>query len=187
MNKNLVIFFNDGESDNLNEKTINLLSQTLGEDFSLLFLKDLDNNAKQQILKSTNTFTYVNPYWNTSLPEIKEHHLRELLDSLCELSTQAQSTTLFVTPYTTVLGDFRSREYDSFYKHMDTAFKKNNSPRNLLVAQRSDTLFAKLTSQYLWLALGREINELVIDKSRFNDIYRNLKLQNNSDEDTLQP
>ena len=37
MDKNLVIFFGDGESDNLDEKAIKLLKNSLGTEFLLLF------------------------------------------------------------------------------------------------------------------------------------------------------
>lgn len=181
MEKNLVIFFNDGESDNLNEKATKLLTHSLGSNFLLLFKKDLDNQTKLRISKSSNIFAYVNPYWNTSLEEFEKHHLANLLSSLSELASQTPTLNVFVIPYTTILQDLSSREYDHFYKLMDAGFKNNNCPNNLLVAKREDAFYGKLTSHYQWISLGQEIKKITEAPSTFVDMYRELKQQNKAD------
>ena len=175
MDKNLVIFFGDGESDNLDEKAIKLLKNSLGTEFLLLFRKNLDDDTKRKIITSPNVFAFVNPYWNINLPNIDGHSLKNILNELSKLANNVPNTTIFIIPYTLVLEDLASREYDCFYKQMDESFKNNDCPMNLLVAKREDSFYGKLTSQYQWLALGQDIKKITQEQDLFDDMYLEFK------------
>lgn len=165
MDKNLIAFFDDGISDPIREnpEVLPLLNNLTNNGFSFIFQKYLDDGSIKNIKNSKNTFAFINPYWNTNVDEIKEQHLLDLLNSLCNLSNETPDTNIFIIPYTTCL-----LEPYGFYRYINQIYKNNLPPENLFI---SEEMLIIDHHPYHLADISESIIKIVKDKFIFKDIY----------------